>query len=38
VRMLQVPLRYAPAGAKVAEGWKGDVAETATDITPEKLN
>jgi hypothetical protein len=29
-------LAYAVAGAKVAEVWKGDVAETATDITLEK--
>ncbi len=35
IRMLQVTSTYAAAGAKVAEGWKGDVAETATDITPE---
>jgi hypothetical protein len=36
--MLQVPSVYAVAGAKLAEGWKGDVTETATDITLEKSN
>ncbi len=30
---------HAPsAGANVAEGWKGDMEETATDITPSKPN
>ncbi len=31
-------LHVASAGAKVAEGQKGDVEETATDISPEKPN
>ncbi len=38
VCMLQVPSMYAAAGAKVVEWWKDDVAETATDMTPEILN
>ena len=33
-----MPLHAPSAGAKVAEGQKGDVDETATDITLEKPN
>jgi hypothetical protein len=31
----RMPLHVPFAGAKVAEGWKGDVEETVTDITPD---
>ncbi len=33
-----MPLHVPSAGARVAEGWKGDVEETAIDITREKPN
>jgi hypothetical protein len=33
-----MPLHVPCAGAKVAEGQKGDMEEKATDITPEKPN
>jgi hypothetical protein len=33
-----MPLHAPSAGAEEAEGRKGDMEETATDITPEKPN